>query len=126
MPYYRYIDDFCIGNTYRLYRYLDSTPGNSPITDAWLTIKESVTDPDSDALIQLHITVSGTSNGAVVIANDLSAQVQFIILPSDSSSAGFNMNSTYYYDIKIKLQTAEEYTLETGKLFTLNIATKTT
>lgn len=117
MASYRYIDDFSIGDTYTLVRILDSTPGNYPVTDAYWTVKPTLTTLDSDAVLAYHITTVPSITGGVVVNNaDGSVDIQFVASPNDSSS--MISNTTYFYDIQVSLQSGDKYSLETGKLFT--------
>ena len=118
MAIYRNIDDFTAGNTYAIIR--NTTPASNGFdlpSDAWFTVKNNLTDNDSMAVLQVHITTSGTVNGLITINPDNSSVLTFISLVTNS----YNMQplGTFFYDIKIKmLPSGYVYTLETGKLFT--------
>lgn len=118
MATYRIIDDFSIGDTYKLIRDLESVPDEQVITDAFWTVKENIIDSDAAALISIHITQYTTSSGIGEITNyeDGSSRLQFIASPSDSLM--MDSLSIYYYDIHINLDSGNKYCLETGKLFT--------
>lgn len=115
MSDYRNIDDFSIGDTYKLIRILDSVPDNQVITDAYWTVKPDISAP---SIFQLHITQYTTASGIGEITNyaDGTVRLQFIANPSLSNA--MNYNTTYYYDIHINLYSGEKYSLELGKLFT--------
>lgn len=115
MPAYRYIDDFAIGDTYTLIRTLDSTPNDYPVTDAYWTVKPSLTTLDANAVLAYHVT-QYTTPGAVVNNADGTVDIQFVAAPSDSES--MVSNGTYFYDIHVTLSSGDKYALETGKLFT--------
>jgi hypothetical protein len=118
MPVYRNIDDFTPGNTYAVIRSVNApSNGTDSPSEAWLTVKSNLTDNDSMAAMQIHITTSPTSNGVVTVNADRSATLTFVCLISDST----NLTSigTYLYDIKVKmLPSSYAYTLEAGKFFT--------
>ena len=116
MALYRYIDDFTIGDTYKLSRTIEQVPDGQLITDAYWTVKASVLDTDAEAMFSLHITSESSAAGQVVNYDDESAQLEFIVLPSDSSL--MDGVETYLYDIHITLDSGEKYALEIGKLFT--------
>lgn len=122
MPAYRNISDFCPKDTYKLTRNVPSTPNDSPITDAWWTVKNDPELPDDTAIFSLHITPTESPSGIVSNYEDLSGQLAFIAVPDDSA-AMTNLTS-YYYDIQIKLVSGEVYTVEVGKLFTLRTVTQ--
>lgn len=118
MPILRILDDFTAGNTYALIRALNpASNGIDTPADAWFTAKTNLTDNDAMAQFKIHITVSGTSNGQIVVNPDNSASLTFIVNVVDS----YNMPSleTFFYDIKVHMvPTGYVYTLEVGKLFT--------
>jgi hypothetical protein len=118
MADYRYIDDFAIGDTYKLTRVLDSVPAGQEITDAFWTVKPTVTTLDSDASFQIHITAEDPdlTVGQIIEYVDGSVKLEFIATPTVSDS--MMSNSTYLYDIQVNLASGEKYALETGKLFT--------
>lgn len=121
MPAYRYIDDFCPKDTYKLGRNIPSTPEGATIIQAWWTVKESETDIDSNAIFSLTIGTAETSSGIVTNYVDGTARVLFIAQPSNSEL--MQGNATYYYDIQVKLDTNEIYTIELGKLFSNRVIT---
>lgn len=116
MALYRYIDDFTIGDTYKLSRTIEQVPDAQLITDAYWTVKASVTDTDAEAMFKLHITTESSASGQVTNYDDESAQLEFIALPTDSVM--MDGVETYLYDIHITLDSGEKYALEVGKLFT--------
>lgn len=118
MANYRIIDDFSIGDTYKLIRMLDAVADDQVITDAFLTIKSDLGFADQDAEIAIHITADTTVDGIGEVTNysDGSVRIQFIIQPT--ASLQMDRLSTYFYDIHINLSSGEKYVLEFGKLFT--------
>lgn len=116
MALYRYIDDFTIGDTYKLSRTIEQVPDGQLITDAYWTVKAEATDTDAEAMFKLHITTESSAAGQVTNYDDESAQLEFIVLPTDSSL--MDGVETYLYDIHITLDSGEKYALEIGKLFT--------
>jgi hypothetical protein len=116
MALYRYIDDFTIGDTYKLSRTVENVPGGQLITEAFWTVKKDETDSDSDAAFLLSINPEGSTSGAVNNYDDGTASLDFIALPSDSLM--MDGNETYSYDIHITFDSGEKYALEIGKLFT--------
>lgn len=119
MAVYRYIDDFTVGDTYKLNRTIPNVPNGQLVTDAYLTVKASTTDNDASAMFALHITTDETTHGMVANYDDESATLSFIVLPADS--AMMYGSETYLYDIHITLDSGEKYGLESGKLFTAPI-----
>jgi hypothetical protein len=115
MSTYRIIDDFTIGDTYKIIRDIDSAPEGAVITDAYLTVKKSLLDSDALAAFKLHITLTG-GDGAIYLYDDDSYTLQFVVTPSGSSL--MDSNSTYDYDIHVNLNNGEKYSLENGKLLT--------
>jgi hypothetical protein len=124
MPTVRYIDDFCLGDNYRLYRTLDIPPDNSPVSEAWWTLKEKTSDPDAVAAMQIHITTSGTSTGAVINNTDGTVLLKFTPTPNETTFSSDPGIAKYYYDIQVLLADGEIYTLEIGKLFLMDTITK--
>lgn len=118
MANYRIIDDFSIGDTYKLIRMLDAVSDDQVITDAFLTIKSNLNVADQNAEIAIHITAYTTTDGIGEVTNysDGSVRIQFIIRPT--ASLMMDRLSTYFYDIHINLSSGEKYVLEFGKLFT--------
>lgn len=116
MALYRYIDDFTIGDTYKLSRTIEQVPDGQLITDAYWTVKAAATDTDAEAMFALHITSESSTSGQVTNYDDESAQLEFIALPEDSVM--MDGVETYLYDIHITLDSGEKYALEIGKLFT--------
>lgn len=118
MANYRYIDDFSIGDTYKLIRMLDSVPDNQVITDAYWTVKAHLNDSDANAVFKIHITPTTTASGIGEVTNysDGTVRLQFIAQPTASIS--MDAMSTYYYDVHVNLYSGEKYMLESGKLFT--------
>jgi hypothetical protein len=116
MPLYRYIDDFTIGDTYKLIRNITQVPDEALITDAYWTVKAELTDPDESALFQIHINIATSDNGVILGYADGSWSLQFTVTPEDSLL--MDSAKTYYYDVHVNLNNGEKYKLENGKLFT--------
>jgi len=118
MANYRYIDDFSIGDTYKLIRNLDSVPDDQVIVDAYWTVKPTLTTLDIDAPINIHITQFTSASGIGEITNyaDGTVRLQFIANPDDVGA--LTSNQTYFYDVHVNLYSGEKYVLEYGKLFT--------
>jgi|WetSurSiteA1Bulk_404760.scaffolds.fasta_scaffold13386_3 hypothetical protein len=115
MPTYRYIDDFTPGDTYRVLRQIDAV-ASGIVTEAWFTVKTNVTDNDSMAKVNLHITTTPAASGYVVNNLDGTTDLSFIVQPTDSYLMSPLL--TFYYDIVVKTSSAEIYTVEEGRLFT--------
>ena len=117
MPVYRNIDDFTAGDTYTIIRNLDPLATGAPITDAWFTVKQNLTDNDAMALISSHITAAGSQYGYIINSGIGATQITFTVTPALSDT--LTTQATYFYDICIVAsQTGESYTVEEGKLFT--------
>jgi hypothetical protein len=119
MASYRYIDDFSVGDTYKLIRTLDPVSSvTEQITDAYWTVKSNVNATDQNAELSVHITETTGVSGIGEVTNypDGSIRLQFIATPEASNS--MSQQSTYYYDIHVNLVSGEKYMLESGKLFT--------
>lgn len=119
MANYRIIDDFSIGDTYKLIRNLDSVPDDQVITDAFLTIKSDLAHADQNAEVAIHIidaALTVDDIGEVTNYEDGSVQIRFIVKPAVSLM--MDRLSTYFYDIHVNLASGEKYALESGKLFT--------
>lgn len=116
MPIYRYIDNFSPNDTYRLVRDLDPLDSGAALTDAWFTVKENITDNDSMAKVNMHITVIGTNDGFINNYADATSQLTFTFTTSGQNN--LLSQKTYFYDINIKASSGETYTVEEGKLFT--------
>jgi hypothetical protein len=116
MPVYRNIDDFTAGDSYTLIRSMDILNSGALIQDGWLTVKNYTSDNDSMALMNLHITGSGTSNGYINNYPDGTSRLYFTIVPTDSQL--LQPLQTYYYDICIRSAADEKFTVEEGKFFT--------
>ena len=119
MANYRIIDDFSIGDTYKLIRNIDSVPDNQVITDAFLTVKSDLSAADQNAEVAIHIIEADLTTsdvGEVTNYEDGSVQIRFIVKPAVSLM--MDRLSTYFYDIHVNLSSGEKYVLEFGKLFT--------
>lgn len=121
MATYRNIDDFSPGKTYKIVRDLDAQADGSAVTQARFTVKSAVTLPDSSASIHAVIDLVPTASGACYNYDDGSMAVNFNISPSTTKL--MRPNETYYYDIQVTMDSGDIFTIETGKLFTLNTIT---
>ena len=117
---YRQIDDFSIGDTYKLTRTTDAYA--STVSAAFLTIKSDLGLADQDAEIAISISETGTANGQVINNVDGTATLNFIIVPT--ASYMMDRLATYLYDIHLNLTSGEKYQIEQGKLFTTGSVTQ--
>lgn len=118
MANYRYIDDFSIGDTYKLIRNLDSVPDDQVIVDAYWTVKPTLTTSDADAPIAIHITQTSGGTGVGEITNYEDGTVRLLFIADPATVGPLTSNQTYFYDLHINLYSGEKYALEYGKLFT--------
>jgi len=119
MPTYRIIDDLTPGDSYDIVRDVESlTDVVEAIASAALTIKIENTDPDAYASVRKDITdVYSATHGELVNNVDGTATLSFTIQPSES----INLESfgKYLYDIQVTTASGKKFTLEQGKIFTL-------
>jgi len=122
MVTYRYIEDFAPGKSYRLVRDIDPQADGSALTEAWFTVKSDLALSDAMASFSLHVTQSGTIYGGCYNYTDGAMAVDFTVPYTTSKT--MLPNSTYLYDIQVRMDTGSIYTIETGRLFTLNVVTQ--
>lgn len=121
MATFRNIDDFSPGKTYKLVRDISAQGDGSTLAEARFTVKSSITLPDTSASIAATVTLTPTASGGCYNYDDGSMAANFTISPATTKL--MRPNETYYYDIQVTMSTGDIYTIETGKLFTLNTVT---
>lgn len=110
------IKNVVIADAFRISRTYTGLPTGATIAKAYLTIKKSVGQADSAALLQKSITTSPTSHGQITDATtttDGSIALYFDVLETESANA---KPIDYIYDISVELSTGETHTLEMGTI----------
>lgn len=106
------------GDQFTLTRRIQAVPIGRTIQRAWLTIKANLTDSDASAIFQKEITTTHTA-GQGQIADDPVAslnrttELRFEITSSDTMA--MTADQVYYYDIQIRLDSGDIYTIESGR-----------
>lgn len=121
MATFRQIDDFSPGKTYKLVRDIAARGDGSTLTEARFTVKALTTLPDSMASIAMVVNTIPTASGGCYNYVDNSMAANFVV--GANLSRSMKPNETYYYDIQVTLSSGDIYTVETGRLFTLNTIT---
>ena len=104
------------GDSFSARRWVTGIPASRTVDEAWLTVKSSKSVADASAVFQKLITTSvnvgvgqieitGTK-GAALIRFDLSA----------ANTGALTAGSLYYYDIQVRLDNNNIYTIESGEL----------
>lgn len=120
-------DDLLVRRT--INRSLSNLPTGVVIAQAWMTIKESETDADVDALVQKDITttdVSGTGQieeDGGASAGDADPILRFDLTDADTRTIGGNHR---WYDIQVRTDTDAIYTGEKGEIWGVGDVTVST
>src|SRR5262252_512628 len=97
------LQDIVAGNHVVVDRIIDNIPAGDSIESAWLTIKNTKKDADSAAIVQKHVTTTGTAQGQVIDtgAVDREGRVYFVLLPAETILLKEDRN--YPFDIKVRM-----------------------
>lgn len=126
MPNYNAtISGFAVGDDLTVRRTIDRSASNLAtgvvIAKAWMTIKESLSDADVDAIVSKEITTTEDAGNNGHIEEDGSSVggsadpiLRFDIQAADSRLIDANHR---YYDIQVKTDTGAVYTGEKGVIY---------
>lgn len=110
------IKNVVIADAFRIQRTYTGLPTGATIAKAYLTIKKSVGQADSAALLQKSITTTLSAHGQITDAlttPDGQIALYFDILETESANA---KAIDYVYDISVELSTGETHTMEIGTI----------
>jgi hypothetical protein len=82
----------------------DNLPKDITGWELWVTVKKDMSDADSDAVIQKHVTSHDDPSGGIT---------SFTFTPSDTSA----LSGNYYYDIQLKTDSGETATPLYGTMY---------
>ena len=105
-----------VGDIVPIRRVVNNLAAGRTISEAWLGVKGGYSDADAGALFPIkNITttnVAGTGQIEDDGTTDGSAVIRFDLTNSDTIAP--TPGQTYYYDIQIKLDSGDEWTIESG------------
>ena len=102
------------GDVFSIRRTINNIPAGRTLAEGWLTVKAAIADVDASATFQKVITssdVAGTgqiedtgADGSGIIRFDISA----------TNTLAMTAGTVYYYDVQVRLDNSDIFTLETG------------
>jgi hypothetical protein len=114
------ISDLVIGDDYDIDRDITVIPVDAQLTTAWLTIKKSLEDDDSDAVIQKTINPTGdTDVGQITDPGNSDGVGHVLFQLTHDETAALEADMAYYYDIQVRTDTGKIYTPESGWIIPL-------
>jgi hypothetical protein len=101
-------------------------PGDLNLSDAYFTLKLNPTDPDSDAILQLHITQTPTSSGYIYTALSGAYSGVAFLVTSGTYQDFVSSGTVYYWDFRCITATGgRTFTVATGVVQYLQNVTQT-
>ena len=104
------------GDSFSARRWIAGIPAGRTVDEGWLTVKSSKSDADGSAVFQKLITSSANvgvgqienqgAKGTALARFDLSA----------ANTGALTAGGLYYYDIQVRLDNNNIYTIESGEL----------
>lgn len=91
------------GDSLTVERTVTDIPDGESLTDAWLTVKSSLSDADADAVMQLTIDVTAGDDGQITDSGSgdpRTGTLVFTVTP-DHFTAVLKGNREYLYDIQV-------------------------
>lgn len=105
-----------LGDIASIRRTVNNLASGRTVTGAWLAVKVSLSDADASAIFAVkNITttnVAGTGQVEDDGTADGSAVIRFDLTNADTTAP--TAGTIYYYSIKVKLDSGDELTLESG------------
>jgi hypothetical protein len=121
------INDIVEGDNYDIRRTITNIPSGQTLTQAWLTVKSSLADPDVNAIVQLSITTSLTSAGQITDDGaDQTGALIFTLTGPQTRAIGDQSPTLLSFDIQLLTSTGKIYTLEIGTISALQDVTLST
>jgi hypothetical protein len=91
----------------------DGDPEDLTDASVWFTVKQKLSDTDTDALIQKKNTEAGGDPTQITMTNPTGGQCEVHLVPADTE----DMNpGTYHYDIQVKLASGKIYTVARDRI----------
>lgn len=109
------ITDLVAGDDWTFTRTIGSIPVGQLLQKVWLTIKESETDADVDALAQVSVTTNATASGQITDTGADGTGGATINVPA-ATTALLSGGQLYHYDIQVQTDASLLYTPEKGTL----------
>jgi len=111
------IRDLVVEDDYDLVRNIEGIPVDATIVEAWLTIKISELDSDTDAIIQKEITPISSAAGQITDDGSTDAgSGQVLFQLNNQETALLVAERSYFYDIQVKSSSGKYSTREKGAL----------
>lgn len=121
-------DGLVAGDDFDIERTVTDLPESRTVTKAWLTIKDSPSDPDDQAEVQKTITSSDVADEGVIsdtgsgTGADRKAVMLFRLQPADTEK----LTTTKHFDVQVKLDDGKVNTPFVGKISAAHDVTTTT
>lgn len=109
------IENVVIGDDFRVRRTYTSLPTGVTITKAWLTLKESESQDDDDALALKEITGTLGAAGHITDADTTGGSIAMFFDLSRTETADAK-SMPYVYDVQVKASDGAIHTLEKGTI----------
>ncbi len=109
------LKNFVIGDSKRLRRTFQDLPEGYTVATAYLTIKKSAQQADSQAIVQNAITTSSGAAGQITDALTAGGSIAMFFDLSKTDTAVFRAGE-YVFDIQVVLSGGEVHTMEIGTI----------
>ncbi len=110
------ITDLVVEDDYDLETSILGVPSGAVLEEAWLTIKEDVSDDDADAILQKVITSISVSDVGQITDTGASGTGNVVFQLTAAETDTLVPGQIYYYDIQVKTDTNKHSTREKGIL----------
>lgn len=110
------ITDFVIGDDFTIERTITLVPSGQTLSTGWFTVKRKVTDTDAQAVFQKIITSSLVAGTGHIDDTGADGTGHIIFYLTADNTALLTPNSSYFFDIQIKLSGGAISTPETGTI----------
>ena len=102
------------GDVFSIRRTINNIPAGRTLAEGWLTVKAAIADVDASATFQKVITSSDVAGTGQVedTGADGSGIIRFDI--SATNTLAMTAGTVYYYDVQVRLDNSDIFTLETG------------
>lgn len=109
------IENFVIGDAFRVQRTYTGLQEGIIIEKAWLTVKDAESDLDATALFQKVITASLTAAGQITDADTTGGSIAMFFDIVKADNQGAKPYRSYYYDVQVKRNgESKVHTMEKG------------
>ena len=104
------------GDSFSARRWVPGIPAGRTVDEGWLTVKSSKSDADGSAVFQKLITTS-VNVGVGQIENQGTKGTALIRFDLSAANTGaLTAGGLYYFDIQVRLDNNNIYTIESGEL----------